>query len=375
MGNASIRSAGPATSCDHETAPIATSSQRYANRSDLEPESYRVGETVGSDTDEQTGTDTESRSEPNIGTRQGTKGARIVTFQLPSPADDAHVSWLRLRYHEAVARIGHSAWLSNTLPRVANVLRGAGEITPPSSLRYPHSRARRNAPVRVRPSVRVSRRRRRLPNQDCETLLLRTFWPVRQTEQLFLPSFPVDERRDLRYEPRVHLANGAFGRVYRVGERSTGHEQQPEEDHSAQYALKALRKSDIISSDAVRQLSDEVNIQTICGHHPFIVRCIDFWQTRTHIFLLSKYYANGELFQRLKIFNFELTRLYVAELAVALDFLHNAGIVYRDLKPENILLDEGYHIKLIDFGFSKWLSIGSRTGTLCGTAQYMGKEA
>lgn len=55
------------------------------------------------------------------------------------------------------------------------------------------------------------------------------------------------------------------------------------------------------------------------------------------------------------------------------DFLHNAGVIYRDLKPENILLDSDCHIRLIDFGLSKWLSIGSRTTTLCGTLKYMGK--
>lgn len=193
---------------------------------------------------------------------------------------------------------------------------------------------------------------------------------MRQTEQLFLPTFPVDERRDRRYGNRVHVANGAFGRVFQVHESAV-----PEQtSRLSQYALKVYRKSDIVYSGAVQQLVDEVNIQTICGHHPFIVRCVDFWQSRTHIFLLSNYYGNGELFQRLKTFCSELSRLYVAELALAIDFLHNAGIIYRDLKPENILLDNDYHIKLIDFGLSKWLRIGSRTSTLCGTVQYMGKE-
>lgn len=55
------------------------------------------------------------------------------------------------------------------------------------------------------------------------------------------------------------------------------------------------------------------------------------------------------------------------------DFLHNAGVIYRDLKPENILLDDNLHIKLIDFGLSKWLKIGQRTNTICGTLQYMGR--
>lgn len=54
------------------------------------------------------------------------------------------------------------------------------------------------------------------------------------------------------------------------------------------------------------------------------------------------------------------------------EFLHNAGIIYRDLKSENILLDENCHIKLIDFGLSKWLKQGQKTFTICGTKNSMG---
>ena len=55
------------------------------------------------------------------------------------------------------------------------------------------------------------------------------------------------------------------------------------------------------------------------------------------------------------------------------DFLHNAGIVYRDVKLENILLDSEGHAQIIDFGLAKWLKYGSRTTTICGTRQYIGK--
>lgn len=55
------------------------------------------------------------------------------------------------------------------------------------------------------------------------------------------------------------------------------------------------------------------------------------------------------------------------------DFLHNAGVIYRDLKLENILLDDEGHAVLIDFGLAKWLKYGSRTTTICGTRQYIGK--
>lgn len=214
-----------------------------------------------------------------------------------------------------------------------------------------------------RPLSRVSRRRRKESTAADARLLARTCWPVSNAESLFLPHFPVDCNAVHRFHFVGHVANGAFGKVHRVRRAS--------ED----FALKVLSKSEIINCNAIRQLKDEVDIQTICGHHPFIAKCLNYWQSKTKVFLLSNFYANGELFQRFKKFPIDLVRLYIAEIALALDFLHQAGVIYRDLKPENVLFDQDYHVRLIDFGLSKWLSIGSRTRTLCGTLQYMGKSS
>lgn len=113
-----------------------------------------------------------------------------------------------------------------------------------------------------------------------------------------------------------------------------------------------------------------------------------------------EYVDGGDLHQLWKDtgpFEEELIKLYIGELAITLgetditstiflctfnvwlsfdrwpeDFLHNAGIIYRDLKMENVLIDSAGHIKLIDFGLSKWLAMGSKTNTLCGTLFYMG---
>ena len=48
-----------------------------------------------------------------------------------------------------------------------------------------------------------------------------------------------------------------------------------------------------------------------------------------------------------------IVKFYMAELVLALEYLHDSGIVHRDLKPENILLDENGHVKLADFGLSE----------------------
>ncbi|VVB01361.1 unnamed protein product [Arabis nemorensis] len=52
------------------------------------------------------------------------------------------------------------------------------------------------------------------------------------------------------------------------------------------------------------------------------------------------------------MFSDEIIRFYAAELVIALEYLHNQGIVYRDLKPDNVMIQENGHLMLVDFDLS-----------------------
>ncbi|XP_063536589.1 serine/threonine-protein kinase S6KL [Cydia strobilella] len=219
-----------------------------------------------------------------------------------------------------------------------------------------------------RPWSRVSRRRWNDSTLTNPFEASKTAWPVAHKESIFLPEFPISSdllQKD--FEIKETIAKGAFGHVYKVNKVT--------EDKD--FALKVLSKAQVLGDNAVRQVKEEARIQSACGHHSFIAGAVSRWQTKKRLYIVSELIPCGELLallDRYKVIPEELVKIFVAEIAVVIDFLHNAGVIYRDLKPENILLDNNYHIKLIDFGLSKWLSIGSRTTTLCGTLQYMAPE-
>eukprot|EP00118_Oscarella_pearsei_P005047 m.22554 g.22554 ORF g.22554 m.22554 type:complete len:618 (+) comp28355_c0_seq2:82-1935(+) len=195
----------------------------------------------------------------------------------------------------------------------------------------------------------------------------KTGWPVPQREGVFLPEYPSKPSIDFTdFRILGHIGRGAFGHVLKAQSKGTGEI----------YAMKVLDKLEIFRHKAVQQCKDEIKIQSsfMC---PFIVHARHAWQTKRHLYIILDYSERGDLFAvwtRVRRFDERSVQQYVAEMAVALDFLHRAGVIYRDLKLENVLLDSSGHIKLTDFGLSKWLKVGFKTRTICGTIQYMAPE-
>lgn len=204
-----------------------------------------------------------------------------------------------------------------------------------------------------------------------------TNYPVYIHEALFMPEFSVKGQvTEADFEILDVISRGAFGHVIKVRKKTTD-ETDNNATNSQVYAMKIMWKSQVIRDRALQQVKDEVTIATSCVENPLIVKTWFYWQSKRFLYIITDYVENGELLSLwLKVHHFpeRLVAVYAIEMCLVLDYLHKHGIIYRDIKMENILLDKRGHVQLIDFGLSKWLKMGDRTCTICGTIQYMAPE-
>jgi serine/threonine protein kinase len=163
------------------------------------------------------------------------------------------------------------------------------------------------------------------------------------------------------------IGRGSFAKVMKVKKKDTGEI----------FAMKILKKEQVIDQEAIKQTNTENQILQHL-HHPFIVQLHYAFQTLEKLYLVMEYLPGGELFFHLKeleTFNVEKARFYAAEIALAFEYLHGKGIIYRDLKPENVVLDRQGNVKLTDFGLAKNDSQeNSPAYTFAGAPEYLAPE-
>ncbi|ETI25673.1 hypothetical protein G647_02447 [Cladophialophora carrionii CBS 160.54] len=178
------------------------------------------------------------------------------------------------------------------------------------------------------------------------------------------------------FTPIRCLGDGAFGTVLLVRQNATGR----------LFAQKQLTKAFLkVHKKRIESTMSERTILELVNRHPFIVNLYYAFQDHEKLYLILEYASGGELFRHLeleKFFSEEVAAFYIAEIVLALDYLHNTmGVIYRDLKPENCLLNSEGHLLLTDFGLSK-VAVqdastpgGSRCNSLgVGTIEYMAPE-
>ncbi|KAJ6848031.1 serine/threonine-protein kinase D6PKL1-like [Iris pallida] len=129
----------------------------------------------------------------------------------------------------------------------------------------------------------------------------------------------------------------------------------------AYFAMKVMDKGSLAGRKKLLRAQTEREILQ-CLDHPFLPTLYTHFETDKFSCLVMEFCPGGDLHtlrqrQPGKHFSEQAVKFYVAEVLLAMEYLHMLGIVYRDLKPENVLVRDDGHIMLSDFDLSLRCSV------------------
>ncbi|KAI9826631.1 MAG: hypothetical protein M1832_006227 [Thelocarpon impressellum] len=161
------------------------------------------------------------------------------------------------------------------------------------------------------------------------------------------------------------VGKGAFGKVRIVERKDTG----------LTFALKYIRKDEVVRSESVRNIIRERRMLEHLNH-PFLCNLRYSFQDIEYLYIVVDLMNGGDLRFHIsrKAFTEETVRFWIAELGCALRYIHQQGIVHRDVKPDNVLLDERGHVHLADFNVASDFTPGKMLTSRSGTLAYLAPE-
>ncbi len=143
-------------------------------------------------------------------------------------------------------------------------------------------------------------------------------------------------------------------------------------------AIKMIRSGCLASDDEVNRFHTEARSAASLAH-PNIVTVYQCGECDGHHYFSMDYIPGTDLAKRISTgpMSPKDAVRYVRDVARAIDYAHQQGVVHRDLKPANVLIDESDTVVVTDFGLAK--QIGSdkgltATGATLGTPSYMSPE-
>lgn len=140
------------------------------------------------------------------------------------------------------------------------------------------------------------------------------------------------------------ISRGANGSVYLVQKKYTG-------DY---YAIKVLKKKVLLLRKNLGFAQEEQDSMIQSDNH-FVVKLYYTFHSEGNIYMVLEYHPGGDCFSLLRnsgSLTCNHAATYLADIILAVEYLHHIGIVHRDLKPDNFLISRDGHLKLVDFGLS-----------------------
>ncbi len=118
------------------------------------------------------------------------------------------------------------------------------------------------------------------------------------------------------------IGKGSYGKVLLVKKN----------DSQALYAMKVLKKGEIIRRNQVEHTMTERRILESINH-PFVVKMDYAFQSETKLFFVLEYCPGGELFfylSQIGRFKEDAARFYASNMLLAIEHLHKENIIYRE---------------------------------------------
>ncbi|XP_073529324.1 serine/threonine-protein kinase Chk2 isoform X1 [Phyllobates terribilis] len=168
------------------------------------------------------------------------------------------------------------------------------------------------------------------------------------------------------------LGSGACGEVKLAFEKSTCKKVAVKIISKIKFSLSSSHLDQSNSVDTEIEILKKIN-------HPCLIKIEEVFNSVDHLYIVLEMMEGGELFHRILRFRprESTLKLYFYQILLAVQYLHDNGIIHRDLKLENVLLsstNEECCVKITDFGQSKILGETSLMTTLCGTPNYLAPE-
>ena len=170
-----------------------------------------------------------------------------------------------------------------------------------------------------------------------------------------------------RYELEKLVGSGGMSNVFRAHDRLL----------ERTVALKILHEQYTRDDDYVERFRREARAVAKLAH-PNIVTVIDRGEQDGRQFIVFEYVDGPNLKDLTRNGPLEVRDAIglTLQVARALSFAHDRGLVHRDVKPQNVLLNEDGQAKVTDFGIARSLDVQgvTQTGTVLGTSDYIAPE-
>ncbi|KAG0228495.1 hypothetical protein BGW42_002119 [Actinomortierella wolfii] len=151
--------------------------------------------------------------------------------------------------------------------------------------------------------------------------------------------------RAFQFQILTQVGQGGFGQVFLAQKTDT----------QELCALKRMPKRHLYWQNEVQHILTERDVLTTTSSE-WHVKLLYAFQDPVYVYLAMEFVPGGDVRTMLTargVLTEQDSKIYIAEMMMAIDALHQQGYIHRDLKPENFLIDRHGHIKLTDFGLSK----------------------